>query len=382
MSGGRKVLAGFLLSGFLMASLGAVLPVWGYHRDPPRFVAVGNYFLSLAAGTVASPSLARRLLVGWSLSRTLVFACSLSSAALACLALLSPPLSSWWRVAGLAVLGSGVGILNFTLFHAIVPGSYPDPASTVSLGGLWYGFGCLSATLLAAATLNAYAPIGVLLLMALVPAAFAILYAATPLSGNSNANSARHSGKDFRSLTAVLFTLLLFFQFGNEWSVAGWLALFLIRRVGLSPIAGLLTLALYWLLLLAGRLLSIHILRYVHHGLLLGVGALAALFGSFLLYFTNNSFGAAAGVVFIAGGYATIYPLLAQLIGRRLPQYNAGFGSSILLLAIAGGLLAPAAVGYAASILGVGVVIGLPFLGTCMVLTLLMLLWVESRLAQ
>ena len=34
----------------------------------------------------------------------------------------------------------------------------------------------------------------------------------------------------FRSPGAVLFALLLFIQFGNEWSIAGWLPLFLIRR--------------------------------------------------------------------------------------------------------------------------------------------------------
>src|SRR5438552_3220536 len=37
---GGKELAGFLLSGFLLALLGAILPAWGYHRDPPDFIAV------------------------------------------------------------------------------------------------------------------------------------------------------------------------------------------------------------------------------------------------------------------------------------------------------------------------------------------------------
>src|SRR5690348_14840911 len=39
-SGGGKALAGFLVSGFLMALLGAILPAWGYYRDPPAFTAV------------------------------------------------------------------------------------------------------------------------------------------------------------------------------------------------------------------------------------------------------------------------------------------------------------------------------------------------------
>src|SRR6516225_594289 len=83
---GGKALSGFLLSGFLMALLGAILPAWGYHRDPPAFTAVGNYFLSLALGLVVSPLIARRLLARRGLSFLLVAACIVSCVALAYLA--------------------------------------------------------------------------------------------------------------------------------------------------------------------------------------------------------------------------------------------------------------------------------------------------------
>ena len=41
--------------------------------------------------------------------------------------------------------------------------------------------------------------------------------------------------RDLRSVLAIIFALLLFFQFANEWSIAGWLPVFLIDRLGLSP---------------------------------------------------------------------------------------------------------------------------------------------------
>src|SRR5688500_2364882 len=47
-AGGGKAVAGFLLSGFLLALLGAILPAWGYDREAPDFTAAGNYFLSVA----------------------------------------------------------------------------------------------------------------------------------------------------------------------------------------------------------------------------------------------------------------------------------------------------------------------------------------------
>jgi len=366
-----------------MALLGAILPVWGYHRDPPAFVAVGNYFLSLAVGLGASPALAWRLLARRRLSFVLVLGCSVCCAALAYLALVSPPAPAWWRMAGLVVLGLGAGLLNLALFHAVSTSYSKDAARTVNHGGIWYGVGCLVATLLVIGTFYASAAPGIILLMALVPGIFAGVYARSGIPGPEHSVSHttfRQALNDFRSLGAVLFALLLFFQFGNEWSIAGWLPLFLIRRVGLSPIAALRILALYWLFLIAGRLISAAVLARVHHGWLLGLSVVAALLGCILLFFTNNGFGAASGVLLIGGGYASIYPLVAEAIGGRFPYYHPGFFNGIFSLAMVGGLLAPATLGYAAAGLGVGVVIGMPLLGTCMVLVLLLSIWLEARL--
>jgi MFS transporter, FHS family, glucose/mannose:H+ symporter len=383
-SGGGKALAGFLLSGFLMALLGAVLPAWGYYRDPSNFTSVGNYFLSLAVGLVASAALARPVLRRRGLSFLLVFACALSCAALAYLAAVSPPVSAWWGDAGLLVLGLGAGLLNLALFHAISPAYHADAAGTVNRGGLWYGLGCLAATLLVFGTFYAYTVPSIFIFMALVPGLFGVFYArarAETAVPEDSHPTLRQAIEDFRSPGAMLFALLLFFQFGNEWSIAGWLPLFLIRRVGLSPQAALMTLALYWLFLMLGRLLAVAILPRVRHGRLLGGSVLAALLGCLILFFTNNSFGATTGVLLIGGGYASIYPLVAEAIGRRFPYYHPGFFNGIFSVAMVGGLLAPATLGYAASEFGVGVVMGIPLLGTCMVVFLLLMIWLESKLA-
>ncbi len=375
-------LAGFLLSGFLLALLGAILPAWGYHRDPADFTAVGNYFLSLALGIVAASAVARAVLVRKGLSFLLVFACALAAAALVYLAMVSPPLSEWWRVAGLLVLGVAAGLLNVSLFHAISPAYQGAAAATVNRGGIWYGLGCLTATLLVAGTFYAYTVPTILVFMAVVPAAFAVLYARTtsdsaPLEAMQP--ELRRVWKDFRSPGAILFALLLFFQFGNEWSIAGWLPLFLIRRVGLSPKGALLVLSLYWLFLMTGRLGAVSILPRVRHGRLLMGSVLAAMFGCLILYSTKNWFGAATGALFLGAGYASIYPLVAEAIGRRFPYYHPGLCNSIFSVALVGGLLAPATLGYAAEGLGVGVVILIPLLGTLVVMVLLPLIWLESK---
>ena len=48
-------------------------------------------------------------------------------------------------------------------------------------------------------------------------------------------------------------------------------------------------------------------------------------------------------------------------------------------MALVGGLIAPATLGYAAAGWGVGVVIGVPLIGTFMVMALLPLIWLESK---
>jgi fucose permease len=300
---------------------------------------------------------------------------------LAFLALVSPPASLWWRVLGLFVLGVAAGLLNMSLFHAISPGYHADAAGSVNRGGIWYGLGCVAATALVAGTFYAYTVRTILIFMAVVPATFAGIYSRFSYAASPQGSqpTLRQAVEDFRSPGAVLFALLLFMQFGNEWSLAGWLPLMLIRRVGMSPAGALLVLALYWMCLMTGRLGAVSILPRVSHARLLLASVLAALFGCLILYVTNNAFGAATGAFFVGAGFASIYPLVAEAIGRRFPYYHPGFFNGIFSVAMVGGLLAPATLGYAAEAWGVGVVVAIPLIGTCAVMVLLLLIWLESK---
>jgi len=376
-----RALAGFFLTGFLLALLGAILPAWGYHRDPADFMAVGNCFLGVAVGVAAATRLGRRLIVRRGLRPVMTGACAASCGALIYLAAVSPPASNWWRIGGLVILGGSAGALNRALFQAISASYRRDAASTVIRVGVWYGLGSLAATLLVFGVFYAYSVPTILLFMAAVPAVFVALYAKAkfPAAEEGVHPTLRQAINDFRSPGAVLFALLLFFQFGNEYSIAGWLPLFLIRRVGVSPPGALLLLAFYWLFLMAGRLLAVPILPRVRHRKLALASGLLALFGCLVLFLTNNPFGAGCGVFFIGAGYASIYPLVLEAIGRRFPYYHPGFFNGIFSVALFGGLLAPATLGYAAQFWGVGVVVGIPLLGTFTVMALLLLIWLESK---
>jgi len=110
-----------------------------------------------------------------------------------------------------------------------------DPAGTVTIGGVWYGLGC-SRHDPVAGTFYAYTVPSIIIFMAVVPGLFAGGLRRTEFGPAAAATHPRFAGDgDFRSPGAVLFALLLFWPVGNEWSIAGWLPIFLIRRVGLSP---------------------------------------------------------------------------------------------------------------------------------------------------
>ena len=377
----RRSLSAFLISGMLMAFLGAILPVWRYHLTA-GFKEVGNYFLSLNIGILLSIAAAHFLLSRRGLKFLLIAANAMACGGFLFLALTSPPAPAVWRLLGVGWIGLSLGLLNAALFHAISPQYQHDRTATVNLAGVMFGLGCMLTALLVAGTYFVYTVPSILILFAVLPAFYTALYAKAKITVRPPTEHVPLAQllRDFRNPGAILFTLLLFFQFGNEWSIAGWLPLFLIRRLGISPEASLLILALYWAALLVGRIVSQLLLKHMSHGLLLVVSVASALLGTTVLASTNNRFGAVMGVLFVGGGFASIYPLVVEKIGHRFPYYHPGFYNGIFSFAISGGFIAPWSLGFFAESWGIQAVMLVPMLGTCMVFSLLLLIMLEAKL--
>jgi hypothetical protein len=374
-------LAGFLLSGLLLALPGALLPAWGHHIVSD-FRTVGNYFLSVSLGVAASTEMARRLLRKKSAAFWLTLGSAIASAAALSLALASPPVQPIWRMPGLFGIGFGSALVNSSVFHAISPLYDRDPAATVSIGGVFFGIGSTAAALLVWGTFYVYTVASIMVIAAAVPAMFAILYGTSGLRTGAIEPHGTTPDLSTRGVGAILLALLLFFQFGNEWSVASWLSIFLIRRLGISPETSLLLLALYWAVLVIGRVTAIWILPHIRHGRLLLGSACIAVFGCIVLRSTETKFGAVSGILFVAAGFACIYPLVAEKIGKRFPSYQPGFFNGIFSFALLGGMLAPWTLGYLADVHGIGIVMGLPLVGTLAVFVLVLLIWLEARITR
>lgn len=376
----RRAIGGFFVSGLLMAFPGAILPVWQAELTSD-FTDVGRYFLALALGILAGLRIGPRVARGKGVSFALVLATGLAAAAFLFLAWMGPPAAEGWRLLGMVGAGVGAAILNTALFQAVAPLYERDPAATVNLAGALFGLGCLITALLVAQTFYALAVPGILTLLAAIPAGFAILFARAKYPAAAQTGVERNqSWKDLRNPLAAMVGLLLFFQFGSELSIAGWLPLFLIRRLGTSPAAALLMLACYWATLLGGRFAAQAILPKVRHGRVLLGSVGIELFGYLLLTATNNLSGATVGILCLAAGYSVTYPLLAEKIGGRFPHFHPGLFRGIFSVAFGGALLAPWLLGYLAQAWGIVAVILLPLAGTVAVFALLPLIVLEGYL--
>jgi MFS transporter, FHS family, glucose/mannose:H+ symporter len=379
--GSRRALAGFFVSGVLLSFLGAVLLAWEQHLSS-AYEVVALYFAGLIAGLVGSAWLSPRLLerkgVGWTLS----LACGIAGTAFLYLAFVSPPFSLWWRVAGMAIVGCAAGLLHTAIFHAISPMYRHDPAATVNLAGIFFGLGCFTVAGLISGAFNLYTGPTIQAWLAVIPALFGWMYRKTPFTTQPAPvqPSPRAIFSEMRSTGAVLLSLLLFFQLGNEWALAGWLPLFLSQRLGASPASALRLLALYWLALLVARAAAQSILPHIRHAYLLLGSVLCAMFGCVILSATNNQFGAITAVLLVGGAFGPIYPLVVEKIGHRFPYYHPGFYNGIFSFAMAGGLLTPCLLGLVARIWGLSAVMILPMAGSMVVCLLLLLIWLEVRL--
>jgi len=364
-----------------MASLGALLPAWGYHIRSD-YLEIGNYFLSLNLGLIVSVYINSSILSGKGIGFKLVLGSSLGSASFVWLALVPPCANPAWRVLAMVPMGVAAGLLNTSVFHAISRLYLLEPAATVNLAGIFFVSGCLATSMLVAGTFYVYTVPSILLFLALLPAIFAGLYAKhgfeqPPLPKH---RSLKQTLEDFKSPAAILLGLLLFIQFGNEWSIAGWLPLFLTQRLGISPASSLEVLSVYWLSLMLCRVVVQWLLPRVRHGGLLAGSGLSAVFGCTILLFTNNLFGAHVGVLMLGGGFAAVYPLVVEKIGDCFPYYHPGFFNGIFSFAMTGGLLAPWTMGIYAHWWGIRVIMLLPMVGACMVSVLVALIWLYARL--
>jgi fucose permease len=377
-------LSGFLLLGSLIGLLGSLVVAWQYHIDVDTQL-IGLHFLCLNAGYVIAAAAVEWLCSKFSSKAIAVAACVLACTSLLTLAVAAPPVHPAWRLAGLAALGSGAGALGSSLLFSSREDLEHQTGKALARIGQLFGIGCLLSTVIMGSTYFLGSVQIETAGLALVPLVFALLFSLSRspdiiiAPASSDQEQRRHTLQDLRSIATLLFSLLLFFQFGNEWAIAGWLPLFLIRKLGSNPAFAIGALAAYFLTITVGRTLAQGLMRRVNHRNMLLASIATAMCGFLWLSFAPSFWTASAAVILIAAGYAPIYPLIAERLDHRF-SFHPGFYNGTVSVAITGAMSIPWLLGFVATDLGVRYVMLVPAIGSVIVLILSLLLMFEAHL--
>ncbi len=376
-----RILSGLVVSGFLLALPGGLLPLWDFHVKPD-FGAAGNLFLALGLGLMGASLAGHRFRSRLEPARLLPAGCFLGALSLLILALAGPPATVWLQYGALFLAGVSAGAINMAVLEPIAFSYEANPATVILTGGMFFGAGSMASAWLLAECLDAANPSRILAVVALLPALAGVAFARIG-SGRWQSRPLAFSEavKDLRSVLAILFALLLFFQFANEWTLAGWLPVFLIDRMGINPSSAVMLLALYWLALTAGRFGATRLLPLVAHGKLLAISAFCGLFGCFVLLVTDTTSGVVTGILFTGAGFSAIYPLAAEKIATRFTYYHPGYFNGIFTFAMMGGVLAPFSHGYLAAAYGLRVIPLAAMAGSCAVFVLISLIWLGRKVS-
>jgi predicted MFS family arabinose efflux permease len=376
-----RILSGLAISGFLLALPGGLLPWWGYHVEP-AYGTAANFFLALGAGMTTVSLMGYRYRAKLHPARVLAGGCFLGAIALLMLSLSAPPASAWFQALALLMTGAAAGAINMAVLEPIAPAYEANPAGVTLTAGMFFGAGSVVSAWLMSVCLDAANPRAIFALAALLPGLAGLAFGRAALNRwGGRILQIEEAVKDLRSVMAIMFALLLFFQFANEWSLAGWLPIFLIDRLGMNPSGAVMLLAVYWLALTAGKFAATRLLPFVPHARLLGISAFCALFGCVVLLATKTTLGVVTGILLTGAGFSAIYPLAAERISTRFTYYHPGYFNGIFTFAMLGGMLAPFVLGHLADAYGLQVVPLAAMAGSCAVFLLISMIWLGRKVS-
>ena len=287
-----------------------------------------------------------------------------------------------WRILGLGFAGFAGGGLISSLLYGLRRRFAEEPQWTTSQSGVFFGVGCLVATLLVN-TMFFARPAGIQpLLLAAIPLYYFLSFLRR---GTGEAMEEEVPPVDLRpatklrSFSSILLGLLLFFQFGNEWSIASWLPLFLIRRLGVNPERALFTLAVFFVASLMSRLLVRRLSPSIGSRILLFGSVLLGITGCIWLSITGSTVGTYIAVVAIGFGFSAVVPLVMGSLDDRF-SFQPAFYSRILAIAITGALCVSWLLSYVYAYLGVMYLVLIPAFGSIVVLILALVLRLDVHL--
>ena len=270
-------------------------------------------------------------------------------------------------LAAVCLLGSGGGMVNGAA-NNLIADLHRDPMrknAALNLLGIFFGFGAILLPFTVGSLLRALGLAPILWIAAaltLVTTAISAPLAFPPPHRRDKVPLAEVR-RLARNPLVLTFGLLLFFESGNEFILAGYVSTYLARDVGASVSAASYLLALYWAAVIGARMALSRLLLRVPGTTTVMVSALAATLGVVMLLTARGEAMAAAALVVAGCGVATIFPTTLGLAGSRFEEYSGTVFGILFAIALTGGISLPWTLGELAAARGFRAALVLPAAG-------------------
>jgi len=345
--------------GVVMALLGAILPSLSarLHFETAQ---IGILFLVMNGGMLASS-----LVLGLVMDR---FGMKLPQAVGALLGastlLLVAGASSFASLLPMVVLlGIGGAALNGGT-NTLVADLHADARSksaALNRLGVFFGFGALSlpfaiGSLLAASSLETIlaATAGLCLAAAVFVAALRF-----PAPKQRNALPIADMPRFFRSPVVLSFALLLFLESGSEFTLGGFISMYLARDIGIGSVSKVSwILAGYWASMMISRALLSRAMLGINPYRMLYCCACGAGVGALLVAIAPGPAFAALAIVICGCSLAGVYPSALGIVGARFQSHSGTVFGILFAVALGGGMLVPWVAGLVGGTMGLRWVFG------------------------
>jgi fucose permease len=376
--------SGFVVFGAMVA-LPGILPAIGnidLDADPRQ---TGSRFLVFELGFLLASGLSAPLLKKFGIRSFAVTGLSLAAAGLLPLPWLITPLPHWQQLLPVSTLGFATGLVSITSLFALKPWSSRSGATALLRFSGLACLGCVFSSL----TAGVFHTLGWSRFSPLTVAAAALVCLDLCLTGREPLTvvpGRRAPPLDtrflhLRSIASSLLLCLLFVQLGSEWSVATWLPLFLMHRLGTAPAAAAFYLSFYFSALLFGRVAASRLTAKLTGRTLAISGMAVTLAGCLILSLSTSILGISLALITLAAGFAPPYLIVKNVLEESL-HLEPGFYRLILMVAVSGAMCSAWLLGHVLQFFGMRGLGLFPALGSVVVFTLELLLLFESHLMR
>lgn len=257
--------------------------------------------------------------------------------------------------AALVLIGVGGGAVNGATSALVADISEEGGrGAALSFMGIFFGLGALGMPFVLGLLLRRfdYAPVtaGIGAAIAL-PLAY-VLALRFPPPKQAQGFPLRDGARLLRDPVLLLFGLALFFESGQETTVAGWTAAYVQGVFAVAPAHALFFLSLYWLGMTAGRVGLAWLGRRAAPERVLYVAVVMSLTGALHFAFARSTLSVAIDCFLVGFGFAAIFPVIFGFAGDRYPALSGTAFGVLLVIALIGGTIEPWLTGLLAGAVG------------------------------